>query len=87
MVAARFEAQLLELATRDPVLRKRCRKALERLMEAPERVGSHLEPVTGTAGTFTARVDRNYRLILQRHEDEAGAFYLIVAVASHDDAY
>jgi hypothetical protein len=68
-VAQRFEDQLEELKRSDPVLRKRCRKAIERLIEAPNRAGSKLEPITGVPGTFTARVSRNYRLLLHQRED------------------
>lgn len=85
--AVRFEIELTELKRRDPLLHTRCHRAIDRLIEAPEGAGSHLEKVRGQEGVFTARVDRNHRLLLVEREDDEGTFLLIVRVAAHDEAY
>ena len=69
------------------MLFERANRAIKKLVEAPGRAGSNLEAIAGTTGAFSARVTRNFRLLIVQLEDKAGAFYLIDRLASHDDAY
>jgi hypothetical protein len=68
-------------------LASRTNKALEKFHMNPKSPGLNFEAVKNAPGSFTIRVNRNFRILLVQEEDEEGPYYLIADVADHDDTY
>lgn len=70
------------LARLHPDVREAARRALVKLLENPESKGLNLELLSGQM--YSIRVNRNFRILLQRRRDEAGIYYAAVDIGSHD---
>ncbi len=68
-------------------VQKKIDLALHKLMTRPDLGGLNLEKLEGHTDLYTARVDRNYRLLLKRREDEQGTYYVLAEVADHKTTY
>ena len=80
-IARRFIKAFRRLS---PPIQKAAEKALVTLIERPESKGLNLEPLTGMKGFYSIRVNLNYRILLQRREDDDGEFFSAEDVDTHD---
>jgi mRNA-degrading endonuclease RelE of RelBE toxin-antitoxin system len=65
----------------------RIRAAIKKFQEHPDGRGLNFEAVKNAPGTFTIRVNRNFRILLRLEEDETGPYYLLADVGTHKDTY
>lgn len=68
-------------------LASRTNKAIAKFHKHPESPGLNFEAVKNAPGSFTIRVNRNFRILLVQQADDKGPYYLIADVADHDDTY
>ncbi|MEP7009786.1 MAG: hypothetical protein ABJC13_05635 [Acidobacteriota bacterium] len=67
-----------------PPVQAAAQKALRTLIDNPRNRGLNLEALSGRPGSYSIRVNRNYRILLQRKEDQEGEFFSVEDVDTHD---
>ncbi len=67
-----------------PPLQAAAVKALSTFIENPGNRGLNLEALAGRPGFYSIRVNRNYRILLQKKKDSVGEFYSVEDVDTHD---
>lgn len=65
-------------------MQDRARAALRRFREDPQHPALHFEPLQGIESTYSIRVNRNFRILLELQEDSEGKYFVVLDVANHD---
>jgi hypothetical protein len=75
---------LRQLDKEDPPRARRIIAALKKVQQASATGGAHLEPVEGTPGLYTARMNKGWRFLLRREPDSDGPVYVVQGYGPHD---
>jgi plasmid maintenance system killer protein len=68
----------------DGVIKAATARALRRLAENANHPSLNLEQLQGVEGVWSIRVNENFRVLLERQEDELGELFIAYDVANHD---
>jgi hypothetical protein len=52
-------------------------------LQNPESHSINLESLTGLPGFYSIRVNRSFRILLRRLEDDKGRYWLVVELDTH----
>jgi mRNA-degrading endonuclease RelE of RelBE toxin-antitoxin system len=78
-LAPRFEKALGKV---DQRIARSAIEALHRLNKDRRHRGLNLEKIEGT--TWSIRVTRNFRILLERHTDDLGEYFIATHLDTHD---
>jgi plasmid maintenance system killer protein len=79
-VTTRYERSVSRVPER---IKTGAAKALIKFQDNPEHPGLNFERLSGWEGTYSIRVNRQYRILLVRETDEAGEIFAAVDIGTH----
>jgi len=65
-----------------PEVREAAERALSKLFENPESRGLNLERISGEI--YSIRVNRNFRILLRKKQDDSGPYFIAEDIGSHN---